>query len=135
MREPVTDFLFHYTSSVAAQMVRATGSLMGSAMRPLYLTDPLFRTASDAANALGIPVIGPAMGTLSGPVQLTKPVDVICAIPRARVDERRLSALEVAEPFRDLTNNAVIYSGGGSQFRYYASIDVDGLPWMSFVQP
>jgi hypothetical protein len=131
----VADYYFHYTSRVAAQMVFAAGRLRGSAQRPVYLADTLFRTTSEAASRLGIPVAGPAVNLQSGFLQLTKPIDIVCAVPASRLNPVMLSSREAVAQFRDWSTREVIYAGGGEQFRYLDSIDIRGLPWLTLLSP
>jgi len=131
----MADWYFHYTSQVAAQMIRASGWIWGSSDRVVYLTDELYGTHGDAADFLGIPVVGPAVGTQFGMVQLTKPVEMVCCIPRQLLNSSPLYGPYLAAPFWDNSTGRLIYKGGGREFRYPDPIRVAGLPWVSLVQP
>ena len=131
----MADWYFHYTSYVAAQMIRAAGWIQGSSSRVVYLTDELYLTNGDAANILGIPIAGPAIGTQAGVVHLTKPVEIVCCIPAPRLLASLLKGPRPAKPFWDNSTGAVIYRGQGREFTYSGPIPVAGLPWINPVRP
>ena len=128
------DYYFHYTSLVAAQMVVSSGQLLpGRGF--IYLSDELYASGAKAAQLLGIPPSGPAVTTGLGVAQLTKAVDLVCCIPAGRLGPAYLQGPESADDFRDHATLAVIYSGGGRQYKYSRPISVVGLTWVAMVRP
>jgi hypothetical protein len=127
-------YYFHYTSSVAAQMIVAVGRIEPR-NGAIYLTDELFPSGHEAARFLAIPPIGPSLAGPSGITNLTKPVDVVCCIPATSINENALQGPDVVAPFRDWPTGNILYSGGGRQFRYGSVIDVRGVPWLTLGRP
>lgn len=131
----MADYYFHYTSRVAAQLIIAADQLSPGAGGAVYLTDEVYATGAEAAQQLAIPVTGPVAVTLSGTVLLTKPVEVVCLIPAARIPDIAPGQAEDVDALRDPRTKEVIYLGGGRQFRYPRPIDVAGLRWLPLGSP
>lgn len=131
----MADYYFHYTSAVAAQMIVAAGQLTPSAGGVVYITDEVYATGAEAANHLGIPVVGPEVSTNTGVFPLTKPVVMVCAIPAPRVPAIAAALIGPALQYRDRSTGQVIYWGGGGEFRYPQPINVTGLPWLRLGSP
>ena len=128
------EYYFHYTSLVAAQMIIAVGSLEPR-RGCIYLSEELFASGAAAARILGIPVVGPSITGPLGLTNLTKPVEIVCCIPADYIDATMLEGPEPAEPFRDWGTGAIVYSGGGRQYRYRGELEVTGLPWLTLGRP
>lgn len=130
----MADYFFHYTSRVVAQMVASAGVLLPGP-GGLYLSDELFRSCAEAADALAIPVFGPDVNTGSGRFPLTKPIEVVCCIPAIRLDRTLLSGPNEVGPWREPRTNRVIYWGRGQEFKYALPVEVEGLPWVTLIDP
>lgn len=130
----MANYYFHYTSLVVAQMVQSSGLLVPG-RGVLYLADELFRTAAEAADRLAIPAVGPEFTTGAGVIPLTKPVELVCCIPEQRLDAAVLEGPSSVAPLREPGTRRVIYWGGGRQYKYRASIAIQGLTWVRLVRP
>jgi len=130
----MTDFLFHYTSRVSAQMILSAGTIMAS-NAPISLSDEFLPSGADAARLLGIPPVGPAIGARLGLAQLTKAIEVVCCIPTQALDPLFLSGPVPAAPFRDFLTRRLIYSGGANEYLYRRDIPVRGLTWLALTAP
>ena len=120
---------FHYTSRIAAQLIIAAGELLPGSDGFVYLTDDPIATGAEAANTLGIPVIGPLIHTRLGEMYLSKPVEVVCEIPSERLAATIRLLQEAAAEYTEFATGRLLYSGKGHQYRYPGTINIQGLAW------
>lgn len=122
----MADYYFHYTSRVAGQIIIANGLIQPGASGVVYLTDEVFGRGTVAANRLGIPAVGPAIG----PASLTKPLEVVCVIPVARLPGIAAIAPGPAAPYVNPATGVLLYAGGAREFPYPNAVNVRGLSWL-----
>lgn len=115
------EYVFHYTSRIAAQNIINEGKIKAGALGRIFLTDDLYSSGAEAADRLGI---------------VSKPVEVVFLIPHKLVKrgfEFLPTDLDIGSPeridfVRDTETGQLLRKGGGSQYKVSGEIPLANIP-------